>query len=122
MLAKQPLFIHMKGLLHPKLANRGLWPLWRRGFNHHGMGEFRFISASQPMMEPGCSSPQTLTGLFSDSGSDRRKGTPSAFASLKRLQSSVEVCLYSKCLHKLGGGGGRGGGGGWDPGVASTVL
>lgn len=45
--------------------------------------------------------------------------------SQERLQSSVEVCLYSKCVHKLGGRGGRGGRkgrGGRDPGVASSVL
>lgn len=40
--------------------------------------------ASQPTMEPCCSSPQTVTCLFSDSGSGRCRGTPNVFASLKR--------------------------------------
>lgn len=35
-------------------------------------------------MEPCCSSPQTLTCLFSDSGPDRCRGSPNVFSSLER--------------------------------------
>lgn len=78
------------------------------------------------MMEPCCSSPQTVTCLFSDSGSDRWRGTGNVFASLKRdFRAQWKcVCTVRAFISRRGGEeeeGGRGGRGG-DPGVASTVL
>lgn len=50
-------------------------------------------AASQFMMEPCCSFPQTVTCLFSDSGSDRCRGPWNVFASLKRDFRAQRKCV-----------------------------
>ena len=56
------------------------------------------------MMEPCCSSPKTVTCLFSDSGSDRWSGTPNVFTYPKRDFRAQWKCVCTvSALISLGG-------------------
>lgn len=102
-LTKQSLLSHIKGLLHPYVANRGCGHCGNVYLTIMAWENGDPFTASQPMMEPCCSSPQTLTCLFSDSGVCRR--TPNVFASLKRDFRAQCKCVWTVSAFISWGGG-----------------